>query len=44
MLFKTVSKIVIFRKILDGELRKIAKCSLKIEEHEVLLAILTVGV
>ena len=36
MLLKTVSKTVIFRKILDGDLRKITKCSLKIEEHEVL--------
>ena len=35
-LFKTVFKTVIFQKILDGDPTKIAKCSLKIEEHEVL--------
>ena len=36
MLLKTVSKTVIFRKILDGDPRKIAKCSLKIDIYEVL--------
>ena len=36
LVFKTMLKTAIFRKILDGDPRKIAKCSLKIEEHEVL--------
>ena len=36
LVFKTMLKTVIFRKILDGDPRKIAKCWLKIEIYEVL--------
>ena len=35
-LFKTVFKTATFQKILDGDLRKIAKCSLKMKIYEVL--------
>ena len=34
--FKTVFKTMTLQKILDGDLRKIAKCSLKIKIYEVL--------
>ena len=36
LVFKTVFKTAIFRKILDGDLTKIAKMSRKIDQHEVL--------
>ena len=36
LVFKTMLKTAIFRKILDGDLRKIAEMSRKIDQHEVL--------